>query len=335
MRGRVVDRETGQPLERVMVTLMLNGWRDQEMSSSAMTAQTGIAGMADDSNLKQNEPRDTATAADGRFEFTEVVPGAYTVFFQRPSRAERISIRPSGNLSLGIPRQPSRRVPPLEVRDGETRDDVNIALWRAFAVEGRVVDDAGEPVANAEVTGSPWESPSEMSMVASRWTDDRGMFRIFGLRPGQYRICAEGGTHFGAADVRDRLIRTCYPSAMTDVDAQPVVVSAAEVGPIEIRLQRNRTFRITGMVIDSAGAPLANPSVQSHVSLTDRRLILGHEHPNKTRRSVHRVRGDAGRVRDSGQYRRPLPAPLGFFHSRGETGSRDGLGAGARRSRGH
>jgi hypothetical protein len=33
------------------------------------------------------------------------------------------------------------------------------------------------------------------------------------------------------------------------------------VGPLEIRLQRNRTYRITGIAIDSSGAPIANPNV--------------------------------------------------------------------------
>ena len=99
-------------------------------------------------------------------------------------------------------------------------------------------------------------------MGRPRLTDDRGMFRIFGLTPGQYRICADVGMHFGPTEeVRDKLIRTCYPSAISDADAQPVVVSSAEVGPIEIRLQRNRTYRITGMVIDSSGAPIANANV--------------------------------------------------------------------------
>jgi protocatechuate 3,4-dioxygenase beta subunit len=73
VRGRVTDRETGQPLGRVMVTLMSTVWRDQAMSSSAMIAQTGID---DDSSLRQNQPRNTVTAADGRFEFKQVQPGA-------------------------------------------------------------------------------------------------------------------------------------------------------------------------------------------------------------------------------------------------------------------
>jgi protocatechuate 3,4-dioxygenase beta subunit len=263
--GRVIDRETGQPLGRVMVTLISTAWREQAMSSSAMTAQTGIA---DDSSLRQNQPRYAVTAADGRFEFKQVLPGAYTVSFQASmSRGTHLD-QSFGESGPRDPLKPGRRVPPIELRDGETRDNVDIALWRAFAVEGRVVDDAGEPIANAEVNISQWDSPSTMSVGGPRLTDDRGMFRIFGLRPGQYRICADGGMHFGPSEeVRDKLIRTCYPSAIKDADAQPFVVSSAEVGPIEIRLQRNRTFRITGMAIDSSGAPIADPNVNL-VSIT-------------------------------------------------------------------
>ena len=260
--GRVVDRETGQPLGRVMVTLISTAWRDQAMSSSAMTAQTGIAGNVDDSSLRQNQPRFAVTAADGRFEFKQVLPGAYTVSFQASTSRGTHLDQSFGESGPRDPLKPGRRVPPIELRDGETRANVDIALWRAFAVEGRVVDDAGEPIANADVNISPWDSPSTMSMGRSRLTDDRGMFRLFGLRPGQYRICADGGMHGGPSEeTRDKLIRTCYPSAIKDADAQPVVVSSAEVGPIEIRMQRNRTFRITGMTIDSSGAPIADPSV--------------------------------------------------------------------------
>ncbi len=260
--GRVVDRETGQPLGRVMVTLIATAWRDQAMSSSAMTAQTGIAGNVDDSSPRQNQPRHAVTAADGRFEFTQVLPGAYTVTFQASmSRGTHLD-QSFGESGPRDPLKPGRRVPPIELRAGETRENVDIALWRAFAVEGRVVDDAGEPIANADVHISQWDSPSTMSMGRPRLTDDLGMFRIFGLRPGQYRICAEGGMFFGPSEeVRDKLIRTCYPSAITDAAAQPVVVSSAEVGSIEIRLQRNRTFKITGMAIDSSGAPITDPNV--------------------------------------------------------------------------
>ena len=259
IRGQVTDRETGQPLGRVMVTLTSNVWREQAMSSAAMIAQSGIA---DDASMIRNQPRHTVTGPDGRFEFKQILPGAYTVSFSASMTRGTHLDQIFGESAPRDPLKPGRRAPPIELREGETREKVDVALWRAFAVEGRVVDDTGEPVANADVNISPWDGSSRMSMGRPRLTDDRGMFRFFGLRVGHYRVCADGGLHFGPSEeAKDKLIRTCYPSAVSDGDAQPVVVSSTDAGPIEIRLQRNRTYRITGIAIDSSGAPISNPSV--------------------------------------------------------------------------
>ena len=260
IRGRVTDRETGQPLGRVLVTLMSTVWRDQAMSSAALIAQSGIAG---DASPKQNAPRTTSTAADGRFEFKEIPPGGYIVSFDASMTRGTHLDQSFGQSAPRDPLKPGRRVSPIEVRGGQTLENIDVALWRAFAVEGRVVDDAGEPIANADVNVSPWDGPSSMSMGRPRITDDRGMFRWFGLRPGQYRICADAELHFGLSqDGRDQLFRTCYPSAVSDGDAQPVVLSSGDVGPIEIRLQRNHTYQITGIAIDSSGGAVSDAEVQ-------------------------------------------------------------------------
>jgi protocatechuate 3,4-dioxygenase beta subunit len=258
LRGRVTDRESGEPLGRVMVTLTSTIWREQAMASNTMIAQTGIA---DNESLPKNRPRNTVTAADGRFQFTQVPPGAYIVSFSASFfRGTHLDQR-YGESAPRDPSKPGGRVPPIELRDGETRENIDVALWRAFAVDGRVVDDAGEPVANADVNISDWDAPSTMALGRPRVTDDRGMFRLFGLRAGQYRICADDGHLEPSEHGQDRLIRTCFPNAGNDADSHPVVVSSAEAGPIEIRLQRNRTYRITGLAIDSTGAPIPNASV--------------------------------------------------------------------------
>jgi protocatechuate 3,4-dioxygenase beta subunit len=259
IRGRATDRETGRPLERVMVTLMSTVWREQAMSSAMMIRQTGFT---DDSTMRQNQPRWTMTAVDGRFEFTQIPPGAYIVSFDASMTRGTHLGQSFGESAPRDPLQPEKRVPPIELRTGETRENVDVALWRASAVEGRVVDDAGEPVANADVNISQWDSPSSMSIGRPRVTDDRGMFRFFGLRPGPYRICAEAEQHFGPREeAKEKLIRTCYPDAVNDGDAQPVVVSSLEVGTIELRLQRDRTYRITGIAVDSLGNPIPNANV--------------------------------------------------------------------------
>jgi hypothetical protein len=258
MRGRVTDRETGQPLGRVEVVLMSSVWGEQAWASSSMAAQTGIV---DDSPARPNPPRYTATTVDGRFEFKHVPAGAYKVYFEPRSRGTHLN-QSFGESAPGDPVKRGKRTATIELRDGETRENINVALWRAFAVDGRVVDDTGEPMANVAVTFAEWDGPSTMTWGMPRSTDDRGMFRLFGLEPGQYRVCAEGrGVLDPSEDGRDKLIRTCYPSAISDGDAQRVVVSSADVGPIEIRLQRNRTYKITGTVIDSSGVVVKNPNV--------------------------------------------------------------------------
>ena len=64
----------------------------------------------------------------------------------------------------------------LALKAGEVRSRVDLALPRAFAIAGRVVDDDGEPAANVQITVG-----SRGAQQIGRTTDDRGMFRLFAL----------------------------------------------------------------------------------------------------------------------------------------------------------
>jgi len=66
------------------------------------------------------------------------------------------------------------------------------------------------------------------------------------------------------------LIRTCYPSAVNDGDAQPVVVSSGEVAPIEVRLQRNRSWLVDERLLD----PSARAEVVERIAKAGERIIL-------------------------------------------------------------
>jgi protocatechuate 3,4-dioxygenase beta subunit len=238
IRGRVTDRDTGQPIPRAVVALV----------SSGAARQPG------------SPPPEAQTASDGRYEFRGLPAGEYAVVV-RPGEFRVSHLphafggdRPANFARMGMPRTS------FSLADGEVRENVDVALWRALAIEGRVVDEFGEPMAGVEVsaliagTGQrlPTSGPYQFS------SDDRGLFRIYGVAPGRYTVCASPRNFVASpfAEVRERHIRTCHPSAVIDADAQEITVADADIGGIEIRVQRSRTFTVSGMALDSSGAPL-------------------------------------------------------------------------------
>ena len=78
-------------------------------------------------------------------------------------------------------------------------------------------------------------------MGRPRTTDNWGAYRLFSLKPGRYRICAKPEMSFGPTEeTRERPVSTCYPAAVVESSAEPVVLEATDVMGIDIRLQRTR-----------------------------------------------------------------------------------------------
>ena len=152
IRGRVTDKESGQPLSRILVTLVSNT-------------------LAQDSRVSRTtaEPRSTLTAADGRYELRQVPAGTYVVIFDPSAMRGTICARYFGEVGPADDND-GLRPPPLTLAEGEVRNDVDAALSRSLAIEGRVLDDLGEPMANVGVSVHPADGLEE-SWLGSRSTD--------------------------------------------------------------------------------------------------------------------------------------------------------------------
>lgn len=231
LRGRVVEADTGRPLAGVWVTLK---------------------------STRQEQSTDKQTDARGRYEFTGLAAGSFYV--EADPGDYRAMYVPAG-YSTSTSRPAGSRV--ITLRAGEVRNDIEIRLWRTRAINGRVVDEAGEPLAGASMR--VFRAPSGQTAISSRAlpfisTDDRGSFRIFGLPPGQYFVCAEFGSRitFNQRISRIRLrrpVRTCYPSATQGDLGMPVSIESGDVEGVEIRAPRRAALLITGTVVDADGQP--------------------------------------------------------------------------------
>src|ERR1035438_8737765 len=121
--------------------------------------------------------------ANGRFVVYDVQPGAYAV------SADRQGFMSDTDGAPGAP------PPSLKVEAGQSVTDVKIKLVPLGVITGRVVDDEGDPVRGAQVQAMAYTYQAgkrQLRSVDQISANDKGEFRLFGLRPGTIYLRASG-----------------------------------------------------------------------------------------------------------------------------------------------
>ncbi len=245
---------TGAPIQGATVSLAVDTGLDSQSPAAVQLPFTG----------RPDRGPTTVTDALGRFRMDAVPPGTY-----------RLVVMPGGYrgryLSMGYGALRANDAGrPLTIRAGEEIRDADVGVTTGFAIEGRVVDEAGEPLSRIPVfaarlfAGSDSaQRVSDLSMI----TDDLGRYRVYGLEPGTYIVGADGhvmpvmvfdGTVRSVSSglrESDPFVTTYYPSATTEAAAQPVRVGGQDVSGIDITLRRAERFAVSGTILDSQGAP--------------------------------------------------------------------------------
>jgi protocatechuate 3,4-dioxygenase beta subunit len=272
--GRVVADDPGnQPLRRVSVTL----------ASGAL--QTPQMMLTDDA---------------GRFRFDGVPAGTYTVAATRLGYVSAFYGSKRAGKGPGIP---------IAVLAGQQVTNINVRMLRGAVVTGTIRSPSGKPAPGLDilvqqiqvVDGRRRMSSSVSALMALASgpvkTDDRGVFRVYGLPPGDYVVQTTATSLGSSSEARQvtageiewakqtaaqgsmavaGMATAPAPSPGRNVSYAPVyypgttVASEAVVVPlgpaeerrgIDFTIQLVPTARITGIVFDPEGRPLQGAQI--------------------------------------------------------------------------
>jgi hypothetical protein len=176
--------------------------------------------------------RTTTSDVDGNFRVNGLEPALYTITGNAPAYTTVTN----------------DLVGPNFYRIGDT---VRLEMIRGGAITGTVTNAAGEPVIAVRVRATlirdaRGETPNIMSFtVNEQSTDDRGIYRIYGLRPGTYIVSAGGAGFSPSFNPYESDVPTFAPSSTRDT-ATEVVVRSAEDSTIDIRYRGEPGHVISG-----------------------------------------------------------------------------------------
>ncbi|HEX7723570.1 MAG TPA: carboxypeptidase-like regulatory domain-containing protein [Pyrinomonadaceae bacterium] len=196
------------------------------------------------------------TDDEGRFRISNLSAGTYYVWPFVPAFvvAEATGVYPQGKSVV--------------VEDGETAEDINFNLDRGAVITGKVADSAGRPVIDERIRILPVDA-NLRRLVSSIYpsindirTDDRGIYRVFGLPAGKYKLAI--GDKFGAfTSTRGRRFypQTFYPDVTDEAKAKIIEVGdGGEATNVDVTVARSMTgFSASGRFIDAENdQPVAN-----------------------------------------------------------------------------
>jgi len=131
-------------------------------------------------------------------------------------------------------------------------DSVRVELIRGGVITGTVTNSTGEPVLGVRVRvfivrdASGQLTKGRLLFFSERSTDDRGIYRIYGLPPGSYLVEAGGGGQ-GTLNATDLDAPTFAPSSTRDTAAE-IQVQAGEETTVDIRYRGESGHTISGKV---------------------------------------------------------------------------------------
>jgi protocatechuate 3,4-dioxygenase beta subunit len=134
------------------------------------------------SATEMGRSRSTVTDESGRFAFAQLPEGRYTMSASKQGYI-------GGSYGQRIP---GRAGTPIQLADGQQMR-LQLQIWRGSVITGIVLDETGEAIPNTPVRVFRYVFQGGQRVLQNAGqaqTDDRGVYRVFGLQPGEYLVSA-------------------------------------------------------------------------------------------------------------------------------------------------
>lgn len=263
IKGRVLS-DDGQPMANIPVTAIPIG-RNLTRRQAAAPAQSVAGGQGGRvaqavqtvqtaQSIQPIAPAQVITDDDGNFEFSNLLPANYAISAAAPGY---VSPLPEDDEDEQGNRSNLYRL----------GDAATITLVKGGVITGKILNANNEPLTGVTVNairiGNLKGEPDELSAArgfARGWrTDDRGVYRIYGLNPGTYIVQAgqlgQGNRGPGPGGPGAMLspfandAPTYYPSASRDAAIPLAVHAGSELSGIDIRYRGEKGRTLGGKVI--------------------------------------------------------------------------------------
>lgn len=230
--GQVFDSANGQPLKKTWVT--------------ARTLERG-GGRGGST---------TVTDAQGHFVLKDLDAGRYILVAQRNGYVNQTY----GQKNAG------EQGTTISLNPGQKLTDIVFRLIQGGVISGRIVDEDSEPLARVQVQALQFryaQGHRRLMPLGNAVSDDRGEYRIFGIRPGQVYVRATlrgFGMFAGPGDAVD-------PSAPSETTSYPPlfypnITDASQASALTVRggdelradfsMAAERSYTVSGRVVGGA-----------------------------------------------------------------------------------
>ncbi len=203
-----------------------------------------------------DKPQATAkTDAEGKFSLENLPAGSY---FLRPEIPGFVFPNEKDTKSFGYQGKP------IVLEAGENLENADLKLVRGAIITGRLTDSEGKPLISEQIRLETFNEKGEKTYArydfyaGQGMTDDRGVYRFYGLKTGKYLVSFGLDVKKGGINETNGVTKKSYysliyyPSVQNEKDAKTVELNVGETAEnIDLRTGRKSpAFTISGTLYD-------------------------------------------------------------------------------------